>query len=342
MYVKADGTNWNPGNGAGPYMYVNAAWVPMFDTSGVAPNTFGTVAVSGQSDVVADASADTLTLAAGSDIAITTNVSTDTVTVSSTATSRKLSEFAATSSSELASVISDETGTGALVFANTPTVTALKVAAGTATANTQPIELTSGTLLTAAEAGSIEYDGTAPYFSVAASARGVVPAIQLVALTSTYTLANSASLQKLFNVPSNGALTVAASTTYFFECQFSLSSMSASSGNLLFDVLGAGTATVTSAGWSCYGRDASAIGTAGAAIGGIYAASNTSSGDIVVATANTNMFATITGILRINAGGTIIPSVALTNAAAAVVGVNSWFRIYPVGSNTVTSVGNWA
>lgn len=36
--------------------------------------------------------------------------------------SSKLSAFAATSSSELAGVISDETGTGALVFANTPTL----------------------------------------------------------------------------------------------------------------------------------------------------------------------------------------------------------------------------
>ena len=37
-------------------------------------------------------------------------------------TGGKLSQFAATSSSELAGVISDETGTGALVFANTPTL----------------------------------------------------------------------------------------------------------------------------------------------------------------------------------------------------------------------------
>lgn len=36
--------------------------------------------------------------------------------------SSKLSAFAATSSSELAGVISDETGSGALVFANSPTI----------------------------------------------------------------------------------------------------------------------------------------------------------------------------------------------------------------------------
>ena len=43
-------------------------------------NSFKTIAVSGQSDVVADSAADTLTLAAGSGITITTDASTDTVT----------------------------------------------------------------------------------------------------------------------------------------------------------------------------------------------------------------------------------------------------------------------
>lgn len=42
---------------------------------------FGTIAVSGQSDVVADAAPDTLTLAAGNAIILTTNASTDTVTL---------------------------------------------------------------------------------------------------------------------------------------------------------------------------------------------------------------------------------------------------------------------
>lgn len=49
-------------------------------------NAFGFVAVSGQSSIVADSSADTLTFAAGSGISITTNASTDTVTITSTAT----------------------------------------------------------------------------------------------------------------------------------------------------------------------------------------------------------------------------------------------------------------
>jgi hypothetical protein len=48
-------------------------------------------------------------------------------------TNNKLSDFAATSSSELAGIISDETGTGALVFANTPTFVTPNIGAATGT-----------------------------------------------------------------------------------------------------------------------------------------------------------------------------------------------------------------
>ena len=48
-------------------------------------------------------------------------------------TNNKLDAFAATSSSELAAVISDETGTGALVFANTPTLVTPNIGAATGT-----------------------------------------------------------------------------------------------------------------------------------------------------------------------------------------------------------------
>jgi hypothetical protein len=48
-------------------------------------------------------------------------------------TGNKLDAFAATTSSELASVISDETGTGALVFANTPTLVTPNIGEATGT-----------------------------------------------------------------------------------------------------------------------------------------------------------------------------------------------------------------
>ena len=68
----------------GKLYYAHAgAWVPVASESSL-PNSFSTVAVAGQSSVVADSTADTLTLAAGSNITITTNAGTDTVTINST------------------------------------------------------------------------------------------------------------------------------------------------------------------------------------------------------------------------------------------------------------------
>ena len=50
------------------------------------PDVFKTISVAGQDDVVADASTDTLTLAAGSNVTITTDASSDTITIASTDT----------------------------------------------------------------------------------------------------------------------------------------------------------------------------------------------------------------------------------------------------------------
>jgi len=67
------------------------------------------------------------------------------------ATSNKLSVFSATTSSELAGVISDETGTGALVFANTPTLVTPVLGAATATS-------INGLVIVSSSSASIEID----------------------------------------------------------------------------------------------------------------------------------------------------------------------------------------
>lgn len=55
-------------------------WAPAADGGGTVTEAFKTIAVSGQSDVVADGATDTLTFAAGSNMTITTNASGDTIT----------------------------------------------------------------------------------------------------------------------------------------------------------------------------------------------------------------------------------------------------------------------
>lgn len=52
---------------------------------GSSANTFGTIAVSGQSSIVADGTTDTLTLVAGSNVTLTTNANNDSITIAATA-----------------------------------------------------------------------------------------------------------------------------------------------------------------------------------------------------------------------------------------------------------------
>lgn len=74
--ATAAGTDKIPVERAGANKYITPAYIETY----INPLSFKTIAVSGQSDVVADSKTDTLTLAAGSNIAITTNAGTDTIT----------------------------------------------------------------------------------------------------------------------------------------------------------------------------------------------------------------------------------------------------------------------
>lgn len=190
--------------------------------------------------------------------------------------------------------------------------------------------------------GMLEVDANAIlYYSHATSERGVFDAEQFINLSSGNTLTSQTAAQPLFDGgggPTNGRITVASSKTYYFECLISLSSMSATSGNGQF-VLG-GTATFTSLAYTVSGIDATTLTTV-AATSGSYNTTTSTAASMVTAGTGTGMWALIKGTLRVNAGGTIIPQIALVTAAAAVVGANSYFRITPVGTNTVVTSGNW-
>ena len=65
-----------------------SSWAPGTDSAGAgASNSFETIAISGQSSVVADSATDTLTLVAGNNVTLTTDASTDTITIASSGSS---------------------------------------------------------------------------------------------------------------------------------------------------------------------------------------------------------------------------------------------------------------
>lgn len=135
----------NSGEGATPTVAigqsVETTSSPSFN--GLNLNAAGTIIFEGTTDDGFET-----TLSAGDptgDRTITLPDATGTVAL----TNNKLSAFAATSSAELAGVISDETGTGALVFANTPTFVTPNIGAATGTSLTLSGDLTvNGTTTT--------------------------------------------------------------------------------------------------------------------------------------------------------------------------------------------------
>ena len=228
---------------------------------------------------------------------------------------------------------------------NTGNFSTVNLSAGTTTV--APLDFATGTNLTTPAAGAWEYDGKVFYATPIASNRAVSVIEHFVARTGTKTMTSNTSLQSIFDNTTgtggltSGALTVGASTSYFFEMSINVSAMSATTGNFGFSIVGAGTATFTSAAWHAFGLD-SATQQTGANAGTTWQSTAGATGNIITAAVGTSASAIVKGIFRINGAGTIIPSIQLTTASAAVIGVNTWFKCYPVGTNTVISVGNWA
>lgn len=225
-------------------------------------------------------------------------------------------------------------GTAATQTLASKTLTGPVLSAGSTTV--APLKFTSGTNLTTAAAGTMEYDGTVFYQTPTASTRNVINGEQFCLLTANYTLTSTTSGQKLFNASTNGAVTLAVGT-YFFDCNFEIASMSATSGALWWG-LTAGTATISHIFWSSSGiknTPPSAAYLAGEAGVSVFT-------QVVAATTGTQAYVQIMGKVTITAAGTVIPQIELGVAAAASVLQGSYFRIWPVGSPSVTTVGNWS
>ncbi len=99
-YPTSDGTN-------GQALVTDGSGNLSFSSISAGGNAFGTVAVSGQSDVVADSNSDTLTLIAGSNITLTTNATNDSVTIASSASGSVSETFKTIAVSGQSSVVAD-------------------------------------------------------------------------------------------------------------------------------------------------------------------------------------------------------------------------------------------
>jgi hypothetical protein len=209
-------------------------------------------------------------------------------------------------------------------------------------ASQAPIVLTSGTNVSIPTAGAVEYNGTVFFATVGAGARGLVPAEQFVVLNSNYTGNDSAAAQRVFNVPSDGAVLLAASTTYFFEGLYIIApaiTFNAESLRTVFALSGTVNSIryVADTSTGLVSASANVRRTQGTAITAVTVT------DAAPGGAATNFTVQIRGVLRTNTAGTLTPQFAFTGTpgSAPVVQANSFFRIVPAGAATVTNLGAW-
>lgn len=191
---------------------------------------------------------------------------------------------------------------------------------------------------TVAERFRIKDDGNLRIKNNASANTGVVVARHWCTLTADYTLTSTGSAQKYFNTTANGALTLPTGV-YEFEWLAYVTTMSATSGNAALGVLGGGTAVIDRYGYGSFGADNSTPTTAAALSGAVSVSATLTP---ATAATNTGLYAMMRGMFRVTTAGTIIPSITLATATAAVAKAGSYFMCSKIGETTETSVGAWS
>jgi len=158
-------------------------------------------------------------------------------------------------------------------------------------------------------------------------------------LSASYTLTSTTSVQKLFDWTANGALTLPEGR-YWFDCGIYLLSMSATSGNGAFHLLGAGAATLANIFYTARGIDSTTPLTAATHTGSA-SITQDSAASMVTAGVGTGLVSTISGMFTVTAAGSIVPSIALVTGIAAVVQAKSYFRCTRIGEAGAVTYGNW-
>lgn len=168
-----------------------------------------------------------------------------------------------------------------------------------------------------------------------------VPLVNYLYQNADYTLTSVTTEQKLFNQTTNGALSLPTGF-YRFACWFYLTTMSATSGNAAFDPIGGGTAVCSDFAYDSYGLDNNTQPNAVLAISGVGSVTQQSGVNVVLAGTGTGMRVRLQGVFRIDTAGTIIPSITLVTASAAVCKAGSNFIIEKIGEASENTVGNWS
>jgi hypothetical protein len=212
---------------------------------------------------------------------------------------------------------------------------ALHLKAGTASANTAPIKVNSGTNLSSIEQGAVEFNGSTFFTSPQSTYRGLVPAV-------TFTSGLSASNGVTIAAATNYVLFPTANDTitlpiglYRFELVFRADTTAAVANIPSWSPIGIGNAAGTTS-WQ-----SQSVLTTGATATSIISAQGINAATATAFAPTTSAAATrviqIRGLLRITTAGTIIPAIQYSGLAGTLTTyADNYIMITPIATGTGT------
>lgn len=211
------------------------------------------------------------------------------------------------------------------------------------------LQFVPGDVLSTPAGGAIEYDGVSFYATATSNQRALISGTQFVMTPGLipYTLTQNTTTQKIFGSPTDGAVSLDASTTYMFDAQYIVSNTAVPSAAHSISLLFALSGSITSISYCADVTTSAGVPNAGStALTRTFSTSVGATQITPSGTTTNSEFVTVRlqGVVRTNAAGTFTPQIRYnTNAPGGVSTVqgNSYFRLIPMGTSSVISVGPW-
>ena len=198
------------------------------------------------------------------------------------------------------------------------------------------IDLGTGAILTAPSATALAIKSTVP------AGTGVVPTIQVICPSSATALTSGTAAQNVFSPVGFDTITVQASTTYMFDGLYIIKTTGGVTHTISMSFALSGGASITNCSWTTISYPAGTplpVAAVRTQDGNFFAA--VGGGAVNATNSSTHNIVKFEGIMRVNAAGSVVPQITFSAAPTGTntLEIGSYLKFYPIGSNTINSVG---
>ena len=204
-----------------------------------------------------------------------------------------------------------------------------------------PLVFTSGTILTTAAPGAMNYDGTVFYLTPQGQERGLIRADQIWVPNSDYTITDQTAVQSMFGVGTD----VSTGTRYGYRI---LSTIYKTANNITLAYALGGTATLARHTYQTLSTTSSTLASISTpSVFKNIITTGFDTGVTITAALNSTGYYTlqVNGTINVTTGGTWFPQIGFSGlpGAGSYVAAGSSVEIWPIGpTGSDVSIGNWA